>query len=529
MSEYESILHKIGSFGPYQRRVFILVSMFETPAAWAMLLPIVLHATPDWECPIFGHGNSSTFNLSEASNSSSFTVNECLPDGSQCPGLQFTGPFSSIVSEWQLVCDRKNLTKIITTIQMCGVLLGALITGQLADIFGRRKVLYLTYIFMLVVSLSSAFAPSWQVFAVLRFFIGGSVGGVMVVNFVLPLEFVTPSWRTFCGCVGFWAIGLMTLALWGFLIRDWRTLVIATAVTGVPMLFSWSFVTESPRWLLTKGRVAEAKVEVQRMAAYNKVTLSDEDLEQLDIYTEREKESLIERKKYSYHDIFKTRTMLKNTLIVMYGWFVSSSVYYGLNFNTSNLAGDLYINTFIAGLVEIPALVYVILVNNRLGRRWTIASLMTLAGISCFVILIIDLTGHMESLQVLVIVFAMIGKSGISGGWAAIQVSSAENFPTIVRNLGIGVCSMAARIGGIVAPQINQLNSYSKAMPFTVFGSLALLCGLLVLFLPETAGKPLPDNLIPKKNTGKFQDTELTVSLKNGHASADEEISLNQV
>ncbi|XP_060074393.1 organic cation transporter protein-like [Ylistrum balloti] len=526
MSEYENILHKIGSFGPFQRRVFVLVSMFETPAAWAMLLPIILHATPDWTCSGFGHNNTSSVNLSEATNSSSLMVNKCLPDGMQCPGLQFDGSFTSIVSEWQLVCDKSKLTKIISTIQMCGVLLGALITGQLADIFGRRKVLFLAYITMLIVSLGSAFSPGWQVFAALRFLTGGLVGGVMVVNFVLPLEFVTPSWRTFCGCVGFWAIGLMTLALWGFFLRDWRTLVMATALTGLPMLLSWRFVPESPRWLLSKGRFAEAKVLLMSMADYNSATLSEEDFEQLHIYTKREQESLVEKKQYNYLHLFKTRTMAKHTLIVMYAWFVSSSVYYGLNFNTSNLAGDLYINTFTAGLVEIPALIYVIVVNNRIGRRWTIASLMILAGIACFVIFIIDLTGNMESMQILVIVFAMVGKSGISGGWAAVQVSSAENFPTIIRNIGIAACSMAARVGGIVAPQINQLNYYSKALPFTVFGSLALLCGLLVLFLPETAGKPLPDNL--ENNIGKPHDTDMAVNLENGHAPA-EEIPLNRL
>lgn len=63
--------------------------------------------------------------------------------------------------------------------------------------------------------------------------------GVMVTNFVLPLEYVIPTWRTFCGCVGFWAVGLMLLAPLGYLIRDWRVLTLVSAALGLPMLLTW--------------------------------------------------------------------------------------------------------------------------------------------------------------------------------------------------------------------------------------------------------------------------------------------------
>ena len=63
--------------------------------------------------------------------------------------------------------------------------------------------------------------------------------GTMVVNFVLPLEFVGPRWRTFCGCIGFWACGVMSLALMAFYIRDWRYLSIATSVGGIFLLFTY--------------------------------------------------------------------------------------------------------------------------------------------------------------------------------------------------------------------------------------------------------------------------------------------------
>lgn len=58
-----------------------------------------------------------------------------------------------------------------------------------------------------------------------------------------------------------------------------------------------------------------------------------------------------------------------------------------------------------------------------------------------------------KELTTAILVMAFIGKSAISGGWAAVMVFSAENFPTLVRNIGVASCAFAARIGGIVAPQ----------------------------------------------------------------------------
>ena len=77
-------------------------------------------------------------------------------------------------------------------------------------------------------------------------------------------------------------------------------------------------------------------------------------------------------------------------------------------------------------------------------------------NVRCYVL---NLSGKLDELGTLSVVLAMVGKAGISGGWAALQVFSAELFPTVVRNIGVGTCSFSARIGAIVAPQIVYLVS----------------------------------------------------------------------
>ena len=102
MYEFENVLSQLGSFGAYQRRVFVLVSMFETPVAWAMLLPIFLNVVPEWECPGSSSNVSTSFNSSSNSNIT-LPKEQCTGSGSPCLGAVFSGDLNTIVSEvWQI-------------------------------------------------------------------------------------------------------------------------------------------------------------------------------------------------------------------------------------------------------------------------------------------------------------------------------------------------------------------------------------------------------------------------------------------
>lgn len=101
MLEFENVLRQLGSFGPYQRRVFVLVSMFETPVAWAMLLPIFLNVVPEWKCPDTTNA-SLVYNSSFTSNISfplSINDKSCSESGLLCPEASFTKEIQTIVSE----------------------------------------------------------------------------------------------------------------------------------------------------------------------------------------------------------------------------------------------------------------------------------------------------------------------------------------------------------------------------------------------------------------------------------------------
>ncbi|NXJ64993.1 S22AD protein, partial [Rostratula benghalensis] len=94
---------------------------------------------------------------------------------------------------------------------------------------------------------------------------------------------------------------------------------------------------------------------------------------------------------------------------------------------------------------------------------------------------------------VVITILATIGKFTATASFSTSYVYAAELFPTVVRQTGVGLCSMAARVAGIVAPLIRLLSQYHRAIPMAIFGSVPVVVGLLCFLLPETRGADLVD------------------------------------
>ncbi|NXJ82497.1 S22AD protein, partial [Trogon melanurus] len=90
-------------------------------------------------------------------------------------------------------------------------------------------------------------------------------------------------------------------------------------------------------------------------------------------------------------------------------------------------------------------------------------------------------------------VLAIIGKFTASASFSTSYVYSAELFPTIIRQTGVGLCSMFARVAGVLAPLMLLLGQYHRAIPMAIFGSAPVVGGLLCFLLPETRGAELAD------------------------------------
>ncbi|KHJ89518.1 hypothetical protein OESDEN_10655 [Oesophagostomum dentatum] len=145
---------------------------------------------------------------------------------------------------------------------------------------------------------------------------------------------------------------------------------------------------------------------------------------------------------------------------------MNAIIYNGLTLNVSNLPVDDYWSFIINGAVELPSYLIVWPLLQTIGRRWTLASTMIVCGVGCV---------------------------------------SAMFISPVVRAIGMGMSSMVAGSGLLLAPHIVKLGDYMKILPLLIMGLMALTAGICTFFLPETLGAPLPMTLEDAENFGKRQ------------------------
>ncbi|XP_033996256.1 solute carrier family 22 member 5-like, partial [Trematomus bernacchii] len=351
--------------------------------------------------------------------------------------------------------------------------------------FGRKKVVFISLVAQSVAVMLQSFSHSWQMFCVMFLFVGASQISLYISAFVLGTEVLSKTMRilfTTLGAFLFYCIGYMTLPWIAYGIREWRTLLAVLSSTAVVYIPLWWFIPESPRWLITQGRVEEAEAIVREAARKNKI--------EAPAVIFKESEASAQFKKYTMLDILKSKKIRCITLMCLILWMAINIGYFGLSLNTSNLSGNPFMNCFLSATTEVPAYVVSTVLLKKCPRRALLSSFLIIGG---GVLLLIQFIP--EDLQYVALALEMTGKFGFTMAFSIIYIYTAEVYPTVLRNVGMGMCSSAARIGSITAPYVIYLGSYNKALPYILMGSLTIASSVVNLFLPETLNRDLPETV----------------------------------
>jgi putative MFS transporter len=152
-----------------------------------------------------------------------------------------------------------------------GAIVGALVFGALSDAWGRKSTMIIGTFICAASSGLMGIVPSggWEIFAVLRFFIGVGLTAGVTPSLAIQVELTPTRHRTlltsfylvFASAGGFLASGASAALLAPLGWRGVAMLGMAPAIAGILI---WFFVPESVRWLVAKGRFTEARAEIAK-------------------------------------------------------------------------------------------------------------------------------------------------------------------------------------------------------------------------------------------------------------------------
>ncbi|KAF7467126.1 Hypothetical predicted protein [Marmota monax] len=250
------------------------------------------------------------------------------------------------------------------------------------------------------------------------------------------------------------------------------------------------FFIESARWYSSSGRLDLTLKALQRVAQINGKQEEGAKLSMEVLRTSLQKELTMGKSQASAMELLRCPTLRRLFLCLSMLWFATSFAYYGLVMDLQNFGVSIYLIQVIFGAVDLPAKFVCFLIINSLGRRPAQMASLLLAGICILV------NGVIPQDQTIVRTsLAVLGKGCLAASFNCIFLYTSELYPTVIRQTGLGMGSMMARVGSIVSPLVSMTAELYPTIPLFIYGAVPVIASAATALLPETLGQPLPDTV----------------------------------
>ncbi|MDH7976019.1 MFS transporter [Sphingomonas sp. AR_OL41] len=388
--------------------------------------------------------------------------------------LGFTVP--GMVSEYGVP---RATVSLVPFAALTGTVIGSMLWGVIADIYGRKASILLSAVMFVGTSICGAMPSlAWNIG--MCFMMGAAAGGMLPVTYALLAEMMPNRHRGWSlvlvgglGAAGgyFAASGLSALLLPVF---GWRILWLANLPTGLSLILLGGMIPESAKFLLARGRTAEAEAVMRRFGAVARTAVT---------------------RPVAGH-VPLTGTALAGKLAAL----TVAALAWGLaNFGLllwlpADLAAKGYPVAVASGLlaksalIAFPTVFLAAWMYSRWSTKWSLAAMIavTLAGLAG--VLALELAG--SGSPVLPVALLIVGSNGII---AIILPYTAESFPLRVRGRATGWVAASTKAGGLIAQGL----SIAGAIPAMglaaamIMAPAALALLLVALFGRETLGRDL--------------------------------------
>ncbi|GMT05786.1 hypothetical protein PENTCL1PPCAC_27960, partial [Pristionchus entomophagus] len=422
-----------------------------------------------------------------------------LENSSGCePALEYQ--FKSIQIEFDLLCENSVKVKSSTTMQMTGVFLGALVFGQFSDICGRR------FSLMIALACSAAFTGISSMslnlfqFNVWRSLTGFFAGGITAVQGVYLVENIPVKHRMLVNTIVTWSPNFIIYPIVAYFSYEWRTLAAVSAVVNLFGVITLLFCFESPRFLIQKGRISEARRILARIRHFNRdsCNIRSQEIEDM-LISEQESFAASQKKNHTFLTIFKNSELLRWTVVLCFGIMTTSLINYGILFNMDTISGSLYLNNIFFGIIRWGLNIFVGISDYKIkaaGRKILNTASETV-NLACLVFIFLLYFYGLEFEYANALRIVTITVTAACGQvYIAKYITATELYPTSVRNLGCSAQAMFSRIGTILSTQLFLLDRYHDSYPYLAL-CVFLFADIILFqtFIPETKGRKLENHL----------------------------------
>ena len=370
-----------------------------------------------------------------------------------------------------------------------GQVIGAVLFGWVGERFGRVPGISAAVAIMSVMSLACAFAGNYEILFLLRFLQGIGVGGEVPVaaTYINEMSQSKGRGRFFVMYELIFPLGLMAAAQLGAYIVPrfgWQYLFVAGGLPGLVILAFMVRLPESARWLIAKGRWADAERTIARLESSTPQRNLDAVRDQVEIRAREARlaAGLRETRKASWKELFSP-LYRPRTLVVWVLWAASYFVANGIN----NWLPTLYTSFYhlplqdalrlasLTNVLSVGAVFACAMLVDRVGRkRWATGSFV----VSGLLLAVLVATGAQNVWTVVVLASAAYAVMGTTT--VLLYLYTPEIYPTRMRAIGTGLATSWLRAASAAAPALVGvvLSAQGVASVFLMF-ALANIVGLV--------------------------------------------------
>ncbi|KAB0802122.1 hypothetical protein PPYR_04308 [Photinus pyralis] len=499
------IQQSVGGFGRWQLQTFALLCLIGLPNTWTEMSISLLGHSPEFWCkPPESYQNMSatqwkslislTAENSHKGSSGSCMILDILNENvtSLIPcewGYEYNREYvkSNMITEWDFVCDRQYLVYIFRALTMVSLSLGGFVFGFAADRFGRSRALLLAIICRSIFGIVSTAARDFHLFFFLRFCLAFFDRGALIIGLVMCVELVAGKWKTIIPILYELplAFGLIIMSIMTNFIRDWRIAQAALYFMSAICIICHRIVPESPKWLLTVGRDAEASKILEKAGELNGVDpmVVRSMVESFCVFSE-------DQRTPNFTALCTNTYLRKRLALGCLNGLIIFTVMYGQSQHFGELSSNPYLNICLQGVLALIGIMLSCILVVVLNRKLAIMIASGCCGV--FTLALLAIPRDMHQVRGAIGGIAFVASIVCI---APIQPLVAELFPTVIRNSGYGIFSIFMSIGALIAPSIISIGDVVWYLPLVILGVISLMEAVIIVFLPENPKQALPQTV----------------------------------